>query len=96
MRPSHAPEEELNYLESLKKGELKNWISKARKGNTSPLQITFRDTYPSTVISQYYFLSKNQDFEKRFEEAVEELLKFNNDEEDDSEYVKELEYIARI
>ncbi|KYK35265.1 MAG: hypothetical protein AYK18_13165 [Theionarchaea archaeon DG-70] len=65
----------LEYIEGLSDQELTNWVRRFLAENRShPLSIPSKDTYKSTILLQFYFMSTNSDFRRRFERASLDLV----------------------
>lgn len=68
-------EEGLKHLEGLSEKELAGWMRGFLAENCShPLSLSSKDTYKSTVLLQFYFISTDSDFRRRFERAVLDLV----------------------
>jgi hypothetical protein len=68
---THEMEKKLEYLEGLSREELTIWMKRYLAENrTYPLSISHRDTYRSSILLQFYFISADSEFRRRFEQAV--------------------------
>ncbi|MGD2251170.1 MAG: hypothetical protein PVF58_22455 [Candidatus Methanofastidiosia archaeon] len=68
-------EKGLEYLESLSDKDLVSWIRKFLAENCShPLSIQSKNTYKSTILLQFYFMSTNSSFRRQFEKVIYGLI----------------------
>lgn len=91
----YGTKKELEYLESLSKQKFVDWVKDYLvKGRSEPLSLSAKGTYKSEILLQYYHLSSNSNFRRRFERAILKLVNFWRESIDSLDYLAELLTIA--
>lgn len=91
----YGKKEELTYLEKLSEQKLTDWVKGVLAENHfEPLHLSGKNTYNSTLLLQYYFLSSNNDFKKRFEKTILKLVNSWRESTDSLDYLAEILAIA--